>query len=853
MDSTPWNEKLQRLLTPERFLSLPPVWRYGLTALIVATATALRWALIPWLGTTVPYNVALVASVCTTLLFGIGPGLISVVAADIAVEVVVLGAFPTISTGTTLLRLGTSMAIGVFFVGLFHGIRVALISARHNQDRLGAMAAASFEGIVESAQGRIVDCNEQFARISGYPVEELRGKDIASLIVPEDRERVLANISQGRESVTEHAMFHKEGSRILVETHGRPVSAQSAKRYTAGRDVTARKRTEEALDRERSLLASIMQATDVMLVSLDTGFNFVWVNAAYAATCNYRPEEMAGKNHFALYPGPETEAIFRRVRDTGEPVFYKDKPFEFPDQPKRGVTYWDWSLVPVKDHSGQVRGLVFSLRETTRFKQAEAALRESHERMKKVLEVQTVGVMFWDLNTGCMTNANDTFLNLMGYSRGEVEARELTWEKLTPPEYLEVSRAEIRKFLATGRVGPYEKEYFRKDGTRQWLVFAGSSLGNNTCVEFCVDISARKNAEAALRESEARFRLALRNSPVSVAVQDRDLRYIWSYNQRAAPPEGVLGKVDSDIFTPEEAEHITAMKRRVLDEGVELREQMWLNRPSDRIYADFCWEPVRDSAGDVIGVGSATVDLTAMKLAQEESQESRTQLKADLDAMICLQKLGTLFVQEGDLERLLTEVVDAAIGISGADFGNIQLFDPKTSDLRIVAHRGFPQWWLDYWNRVSRGHGMCGTALEHGERVIVEDVEHSAIFAGTEALDIQLKAGVRAVQSTPLVSRAGKPLGMFSTHYRKPHRPHERTLALLNLLARQAADIIARALGEEELRATNAELARFNRVTVGRELRIIELKQQVNEMCAKLGEPPRYKTDYANDIKEATA
>ena len=85
----------------------------------------------------------------------------------------------------------------------------------------------------------------------------------------------------------------------------------------------------------------------------------------------------------------------------------------------------------------------------------------------------------------------------------------------------------------------------------------------------------------------------------------------------------------------------------------------------------------------------------------------------------------------------------------------------------------------------------------------MEDVEQSPIFLGTPALEIQLRAGVRAVQSTPLVSRSGQPLGMFSTHYRKPQRPDERALRLLDLLARQAADIVERAqmmtsLGEGE-------------------------------------------------------
>ena len=63
--------------------------------------------------------------------------------------------------------------------------------------------------------------------------------------------------------------------------------------------------------------------------------------------------------------------------------------------------------------------------------------------------------------------------------------------------------------------------------------------------------------------------------------------------------------------------------------------------------------------------------------------------------------------------------------------------DPELSELRIAAQRGFPDWWLNYWNSVSRGKGTCGTALARGERVIVEDIEQSPIFIGTPALDIQ--------------------------------------------------------------------------------------------------------------------
>src|SRR5262249_3836863 len=102
--------------------------------------------------------------------------------------------------------------------------------------------------------------------------------------------------------------------------------------------------------------------------------------------------------------------------------------------------------------------------------------------------------------------------------------------------------------------------------------------------------------------------------------------------------------------------------------------------------------------------------------------------------------------------------------------------------------------WVDFWNDLPEGQGSCGVSFKQGERVIVENVEQSPIFAGA-TLEMLLKANVRAVQSTPLVSRSGKPLGMFSTHYGKPQRPDEDTLRLLDLLARQAADIIEHVQG----------------------------------------------------------
>jgi signal transduction histidine kinase/DNA-binding NarL/FixJ family response regulator len=194
-------------------------------------------------------------------------------------------------------------------------------------------------------------------------------------------------------------------------------------------------------------------------------------------------------------------------------------------------------------------------------------------------------------------------------------------------------------------------------------------------------------------------------------------------------------------------------------------------------------------------------DLIEHKQAEAALRQSEKRLAADVAAMARLQELSTMFLHGKNMAPVLAEIVSAAISISDADFGNIQLLEPNSSRLRIAAQQGFPTWWLDFWDGVCESRGVCGTALQRGERVIVEDVLQSPIFAGTDALQVQIKAGVRAVQSTPLMSRSGRLLGMFSTHYKTPRRPDDRALRLLDLLARQTADIIEQAHAEEDLKS----------------------------------------------------
>ena len=243
--------------------------------------------------------------------------------------------------------------------------------------------------------------SDEVYRIFGLKPQEFAATYEAFLeaVHPDDRSAVDAaysgSLAEGRDTYEiEHRVVRKSTGEVRVVhercQHFRNDSGRIVKSVGMVHDITERKRIEESLEQERDILRAVMNgARNSHLVYLDRDFNFVRVNETYAASCGFRPEEMIGRNHFDLYPHEENQAIFAKVRDTGIPAEYHDKPFVFPEQPERGVTYWDWTLVPLKNRAGQVEGLVFSLTDTTERKIMEEELRRSRDELEQRVQDRT--------------------------------------------------------------------------------------------------------------------------------------------------------------------------------------------------------------------------------------------------------------------------------------------------------------------------------------------------------------------------------------------------------------------------------------------------------------------------------
>jgi GAF domain-containing protein len=138
---------------------------------------------------------------------------------------------------------------------------------------------------------------------------------------------------------------------------------------------------------------------------------------------------------------------------------------------------------------------------------------------------------------------------------------------------------------------------------------------------------------------------------------------------------------------------------------------------------------------------------------------------------------------------LLWHILNAAMAVTDADHGNVQVVCRDSGQLRIVAQQGFEPAFLDYFDTVAKGTAACGAALRAGYRIIVPDVKTAPEFSAA-ARTVMLDANARAVQSTPVLDRAGAVIGMISTHFQTPHRPGSESLRLLDALAHSVGPIL---------------------------------------------------------------
>ncbi|WP_162601268.1 PAS domain-containing protein [Occallatibacter savannae] len=252
---------------------------------------------------------------------------------------------------------------------------------------------------------------------------------------------------------------------------------------------------------EQDLLRAFFDASIDFVYIKDLSGTYIAMNAAGAHALDLEPDEIVGKTDMEIFP-PETAARWRdedlRVQQSGRSITIEQE-LILDGRP----AYLHTVKAPWLDASGRVIGTVGVSRDVTDSRIAEMKARAVESRFQKLFAADLLGIHIPD-RFGAITEANDEFLRITGYTRADLEAGKVRWDTMTPAEYGPLDQAHIAEAAARGSCTPYEKEYIRKDGSRVPIMCGYTLLegSSDQYIAFIQDLTALRKSEEALRQAE---------------------------------------------------------------------------------------------------------------------------------------------------------------------------------------------------------------------------------------------------------------------------------------------------------------------------------------------------------------
>ena len=368
-------------------------------------------------------------------------------------------------------------------------------------------------------------------------------------------------------------------------------------------------------------LTSLLSSTDIAVIFLDPRFR----------VRRYTPATRDLMDLIAGDVGRPLRDLSRKfddpaLMDDAQAVLDKLVPVEREVCSTSGRWYLRRAL-PYRTPDNRIDGVVLTFIDITERKNATDAMRASEARLRKVVEINTVGIIFLDAD-GRVDDANDEFLRLSGYTRDDLTAGRVRWDVMTPPEHMDRSRAAIAEMEQTGRMSPYEKQYRRKDGTLFWALFAGAGLGGDKAVEFVIDTTERHRAEALLRLSAERVKLAVdvtRMGFWEMNPRTRDDAFDEMHNRIMGLPTdqraGKVGEVLARVH-PDDRDRVMAALDAVTGGPADMTVQfrvVWSDGTVHHVikYGRLIDDPTEAGTRRVVGT---VVDVTARVMAEQDRE-----------------------------------------------------------------------------------------------------------------------------------------------------------------------------------------------------------------------------------------
>lgn len=580
--------------------------------------------------------------------------------------------------------------------------------------------------------------------------------------------------------------------------------------------VKAKKRLEESEMQFRNVL---LQSPNIFVIL--KGFPQMIITFANEPLFKSwgRTAEIIGKPLLEALPELKEQLfpqLLQRVFETGETYRSSEEKAVII---KNGVavdTYYVYVYQAIFDDNQKVTGVTIMATDITEQVIARRKIEASEKRFSKLLLESPFAVAILKGKDMLVALANDAIKSLWGKG-AEVEGKPLL--SLMPEIKEQGFAALLEKVYTTGkpfyghevlvklqRNGIWEEVYF--NFIYQPYKEADETISGVTIIANEVTTQAIANKKIAASEQNV-SRLFM-EAPAVICVF-RGPQHVYElanemYMQLIGKKD-ILGEPVRKLFPELEGQGYYELLDNVYATGepfIGKEMPVKFNKGAEKleeVYFNLVYQPFHNSEGEIDGILVHGVDVTEQVLSRKKIEESEARLEAELKDTKQLQKVSSLLIEADNIQLLYEQILDAAIAIMDANMASMQMFEEEKNGLLLLASKGFHPKSAEFWKWVdTASSSSCSKAITQGQRIIVPDVDESNFMQGTEDLKYSQLSGIKAVQSTPLITRQGKPVGMISTHWKKPYQPTERQLNLLDVLARQAADLIERRQAEEALR-----------------------------------------------------
>jgi len=360
------------------------------------------------------------------------------------------------------------------------------------------------------------------------------------------------------------------------------------KKREKSENITERNRAEEALKERKEIFSEVFHMSPIGLsITRIADGQYIDVNEAFLSLFGYEREEALSHTSLQLQTWASSEERDRMVKILQEQGRMQNIEAQY--RRKSGEIFTALVSAELIDVGGERYSLSI-LQDITERKRAEDALRESESKFKRLYDSNIIGVIFWD-TSGNISQANDEFLRIVGYTQEDVLSGKVRWKDMTPPEYASLDEIALKEMAETGVSTPFEKEYICKDGSRVPVVIGAVIFKEQKDVGICYiqDISERKKAEEELRELERRFRALFDNTPDGIVLANPENKkftigneafyQMLGYNSDEIQNLGVV-----DIHPVEEVNHSVDQFEKLLRKEIAVSENIPVKRKDGSIF-----------------------------------------------------------------------------------------------------------------------------------------------------------------------------------------------------------------------------------------------------------------------------